>query len=634
MFILPPFDLADCDPVCHECVKIYNEKYARTTKKWDIPCRGIPKEILPAQILDSLSSSEKEKALAAMDPVYWAHLNFGWEPRWYQGLMLRCTSRRKVSRCGRQVGKSEALAIFTLYQLYTNKEFRIALIAPQKIHVDQIFERMGNFIRRNPALSNAIVRNVKAPNHQISLANGSTVLGLSAGGSGGESISVRGQPLQLLIFDEGDYLSGPDFDSAMATIINSPAVATVWLSSTPTGKRERFWKSCVTDPSYREFHFPSQVNPQWTEDLDKEFKFSMSQLAYLHEIRAEFAEQVEGVYQRKFIDIAKTDYKYSDMRPIPNWIYCVGVDWNDVQIGTRIIVVGRNPTNGKYRIVDKHTVSREGWNQVAAIQKIKEVNKLWRPTWIYVDQGFGGTQIEMLHYEGVRASQHANYGPNHPDAALRKIVKGYDFGSKIETHDLVTKEKIKKAAKVFLVENSVRRFEHEQLEFPDQDKELESQLLGYIVSRISQSGNPVYAAGNKEAGDHDIDALNLALVAFTLELTEIGSPHYTTKIGLIDSSLPATIEQVKRKKDEDNIFGIRIVKNERITRKKEMRSRAPMSGRDNLRGDWMQGKLPAAHCRVGSRKLWSYPGFSRDEPPPEKPSRGFSRPIPGRRSSI
>jgi len=403
----------------------------------------------------------------------------------------------------------------------------------------------------------------------------------------------------MLLFDEADYLSPNDINAALATIANFPN-ATVWMSSTPTGRREKFFDTCM-GTKYKEFYFPSHVNPNWTEEQDNFFKAELTEAGYDHEILAKFGEQEEGVYQHQFVEAAMSDYEYTDMHPMPGWIYMIGVDWNDMKIGTQIAVVGASATDKNMYLVDKAVVSREKWTQLAACNKIAEMNRRWNPSAIYVDQGYGTTQIEVLQKFGHE--QTIIHGPHHPNSRLRDIVKAYNFSSAIEVRDPFTKKKINKHAKSFLVENSVRRFEQGMFKFPETDTLYASQLRGYIIKSISVYGLPIFHAQDEKAGDHLLDAVNLALVAFTLEKSPFGKVSYSTDITVSGG------------------FGEKKEKIERAEKKEATSSRIDGLGVEQG-GSWQSSRqernLPVANTNstVDPTRIWSYPGFLRDLPPP------------------
>jgi hypothetical protein len=398
-----------------------------------------------------------------------------------------------------------------------------------------------------------------------------------------------------------DYLSPKDVDAALAIITNFPQ-ATVWMSSTPTGRREKFYECCHSD-LYREYHFPSSVNPNWTEKLDEYYRRELTEDGYKHEILADFAEQEEGVYKAKYVDAALDDtYTYAKVGPRAGWIYMIGVDWNDYKHGTAIMIVGYNPLNGMFYVVEKDIISSSEFTQLKACQRIAELNRMWSPDYIYVDKGYGSSQLEILHKFGFDAMVDKNKGPKHADGRLARIVKGYDFGSKIETYDLFTKQPINKPAKPYLIENSVRRFETLSIKFPEDDKNLRDSLLGYVVKSVSQAGAPTYVQQNERVGDHLLDALNLALVAFTLEKTEFGRPSYSIQLGFTgrigENDLANSVREGAASREE--------------AKPKESRSANLLNGSGAFSHD-----LPMANSSHDSSVgLWSWPDFMRDGPKP------------------
>ena len=637
-------DLKKCDGACHGCVTQYIKKHSlRKGEKFAVPCRGIPLEFIPPRVLDAMGV-DPEMALSMVDPVRWAAKFLDWHcldpdgKHWqrktedgslptglpsynadraaigkstfhrpYQAEMLRCTSKRKVCRIGRQAGKSEFLVVLMLYHIFTHENFKVVLIAPYQSQIDLIFKRLMEFINVSSTLSNSVARSVKAPQYQIELHNGSQITGFTAGTKSGNNAGAsRGQSAHLLVFDEADYLSSSDIDASLAIITNFPD-AQVVMSSTPTGKRDRFYEICKSK-TFREFHYSSYINPNWTDELDALFKEQLTQDGYKHEVLAEFGEQEEGVYQVKYVELAQEDYEYGHMTPHHNWMYMMGVDWNDIKIGTTIAVIGMNPSNGEFRLVDKYIMPRSERTQLLACQKIAELNRVWNPHAIYVDKGFGTTQIEVLHKYGLDSLK--TEGANSPNAKLRSIVKPYDFGSNIEITDLFTHQKAPKKAKPFLVENSVRRFETLSFKYPRSDSKFTKALLAYVVKRVSDSGMPVYESQDETVGDHFLDAVNLALVAFTLEKSEFVKPRYDNKI-----AFSAELGNILSGRGDGE-----------GSRAEDHKPQGSRTSNFYNPGSVLKGPtndLPAANtASTGNVKLWSWPGFGSDAPKPQVRSLG------------
>ncbi len=638
-------DLRKCDKSCENCVRQYIHKHRLTRgDKFEVKCDGIPTEFIPQHILAQVKG-DPELSLAMLDPVLWAARFLDWhclDPegkiwkrkhmdgslkdlppyneeqakagksifhRPYQAEMLRCSSRRKVFRIGRQSGKTECLCVAILFAIYTHTEFHVEVIAPYQAQIDLIFTRLMQLARSSSICQNSIKRHVKAPNYTIELHNDSKVTGFTAASrSGGDAGASRGQHANMLVFDEADYLNQADIDAALAVIINYPD-ASVWMSSTPTGKRQSFYRTCL-DPMFREFHYPSSVNPNWTPDLEQFFRSRLSAIGYDHEINANFGQEEEGVYQVKYVENAQTSsFTYASQKWNPGWVYNIGVDWNDVKIGTTFYVVGWNPGDTQFYLVDRQCVQKEGWNQIAACQKVQELNRIWRPRWIYVDHGFGHMQVEILHQMGRDAQRDPTRGPKHIDGRLARIVKAYEFGGSIEVRDPFTKQMVKKPAKPFLVESSVRLFESSAIRYPESDTELTKALLGYKVKRVNQSGVPVYEQGDAEAGDHFLDAMNLALVAFVLEESEFGKPKYDPYVAHAAHRFGDILEAKEAEQKQ---------KEGRVTQFAETNS--GQSQRSVMNTSNSSG-LPASHTsnRVDTNRIWSWPGFSADLPPPSRP---------------
>jgi hypothetical protein len=104
---------------------------------------------------------------------------------------------------------------------------------------------------------------------------------------------------------------------------------------------------------------------------------------------------------------------------------------------------------------------------------------------------------------------------------LLDILKKYDSGSSIKVLDPVSSEEVRKPAKPFMVNASIRLFEQGLIKVSSGDHTLEKQLRNYIVERITPTGTPVYGLQEPKVLDHRLDALNLAIVAFHLEFNDL-----------------------------------------------------------------------------------------------------------------
>ena len=476
-------------------------------------------------------SAEHQRQLhISKDPVVWAKQFLGAELRVYQILILRDPGLRKVLRAGRRLGKTFSLAIMLLHYSYTHKDGRSLVIAPMKTQVELIYQEILRIASKNEVVTNSITRKVTSPQFMIQFSNGSTIRFFTSGmKSGGKSDVARGQEAHLIVLDEMDYMHADDLDALYAmlqkTAEDQPDKVMIG-ASTPTGRRERFWEWCRS-PRFTEFWFPSYCNPYFSKEQEEEFREQYSPSGYRHEIEADWGEDSEGVYPRKFVDRAfiAPPWDYIPEITSARSFHTIGVDWDKYGAGTNIVVVETCAENyedhrfrGKSRICYREEIPRSEYTLTKAVDRIIELNRAFNPKHIYVDRGYGEVQVELLKKHGVE----------NPHSGLRDKVKGIGFGESIDVRDPYTKLMIKKEMKPFMVDNLRQFLEKERILIPESDEELYMQLISYVVIRTTQTGRPVFEAAGS-AMDHAHDALMLALLAITQNYGEFSQGNYATR---------------------------------------------------------------------------------------------------------
>ena len=437
-----------------------------------------------------------------------------------------CTSLMKVARCGRRTGKTICIVMLAMWMLATRDNFSILIVAPFESQVVKIFDEMEKFLNSSPELSNAVKRKTKSP-CRLEFMNGSKALGFCSGSkSAVGSDKIRGQDANYIILDEADYLDDGDIDAILAILASHPDCG-LWASSTPTGQHKKFYQFCVSkDLGFKEFWYISPEAPNWTDEVEQFFKTSVDSVTYDHEYNAEFGVQISGVFRNDLVDKSIRNYSLPKKQTAGSKT-CIGVDWNGQAIGTHIIVteaVLDQENNFKYVVLDKIVIRGGEFSQIAAVEKIIELDKTYNPEYIYVDAGFGQTQVEML----------KKYGKRTQGSKLYKKVVPYAMGSNIEIRDPVTKRKIKKPAKPFMVNNSVLQIEQDRIILPvsedtqilvDSSEEKESgtgqglvqQMRNFSIERISSTGLPTYSQNE----EHTLTAWMLSLAAFSLEMSDL-----------------------------------------------------------------------------------------------------------------
>lgn len=511
------------------------------------PVNNYYKKLLEQSGIDfsALSDDEAKEIIAAIDPVTWGEKYLlqkhgGWKPRCsndgfpYQAQMIRCKSKKITARAGRRIGKTVSLVVRILHKAYTwvdttgkKPDFKIVIFTPNQAQIDLIFRMMDIFIDNNPVLMEGIIPSAqgvkipqkKSPYYYIEFKSGVKISGFVSGSTG-----IRGQAADMLVMDEASFLTPDDTDAVGALLLENKQVE-MWVSSTPKGLKDWFYER-VHDPEYVSFHFPTdKFHPGWDAQLEAQFKRQLTNSGYKHEVLADFSADGEGVFQSPYIEATKRDYTYKGIVRDKKCTYGLGCDWNSAANGTQIKVIEYNPDTFRYRIVDSMAIHIEGWTQIKAVEAIRDANRKWRPKFIYVDDGYGATQLELLHALGAAAE------PGSADRFLTE-AKAVNFSSKIEVWDQHTQQKVKKPAKPFLVNNAVRVVENGLIDISREDEMLIKQMEGYVLDGVSPSNVPRYKADPKH-GDHELDAMMIALLGFTIEFSSLGNPIASSAVSMV-----------------------------------------------------------------------------------------------------
>ena len=476
-----------------------------------------------------ITAEQQRQLHLAKDPCVWAREFLDARTRVYQTLILRDPSLRKVLRAGRRLGKTFSMAVYLLHYSYTHKDGRCLVIAPMKSHVELIYQEIVRLASKNEIVLNSITRKVTSPQFMIQFSNGSTIRFFTSGmRSGGKSDVARGQEAHVIVHDEMDYMHADDLDALYAmlqkTAEDQPDKVLIG-ASTPTGRRERFWEWCRS-PRFKEFWFPSYCNPYFSKEQEDEFREQYSEVGYRHEIEADWGEDAEGVYPRKFIDMAYMDpgWRYQPEMQSARSFFTIGVDWDKYGAGTNILVLEVCAHNyeeerfrNKVRVAYREEIERSEYTLTKAVSRIVELNDIFQPKHIYVDRGYGEVQVELLH----------KYGVENPISGLKTKVKGVSFSETIDIRDPYTKQLVKKEIKPYMVDNLRQYLEKEAILFPAEDDELYVQLISYIVLRTTQTGRPVFEAGGS-AVDHAHDALILALLSITENYSDLHKAKFAS----------------------------------------------------------------------------------------------------------
>jgi replicative DNA helicase len=271
-----------------------------------------------------------------------------------------------------------------------------------------------------------------------------------------------------------------------------------------------FWKLCTDkEMGWKEFYYPTMVNPEWSPRMEKELRGMFSEVAYQHEVLAEFGEETVGVFNKDFIDRARHDYTYREATPYKAH-RIVGVDWDKYGDATQIVITEYNPSaneQGVFQIINRIEIPKSQFTLDNGVRKIIELNETYDPDFIYVDRGYGEYQVETLH----------KYGLAHKETNLAEKVKGISFSEYLDVRDPFTKVVERKPVKPFMVNQTSLLLERDRIWLNDNDDMVWKQMENYQVIRKTVSGQPVFTSG----WEHSLDAFMLSILGFVLNMPEL-----------------------------------------------------------------------------------------------------------------
>ena len=409
-------------------------------------------------------------------------------------------------------GKSYAIIMELMYKIaLAEKPLSILVAAPMVTMIDeisQVFVELSNLID----IPDFIQSKKSSPILEITFFNGSILKGITAADDGK---SARGKKADVIWIDEVDFVPTKALDAIRAIQLDNPNVELIY-TSTPIGEGNLF--NFANQRITKEFHYPTFTRPDYTDEMHSSTE-ALSAIAYAQEILAIYGLDEAGVFPIRFIDMAY-DYYIKDcynedfvLNNRDRFILIIGVDWNHDNNGTRIVVLGHDRVYSKFFIVEKQRISKIKMTQTLAVQTIVELNRKYNCDHIICDEGFGIAQVSMLRLKGEE--QYGKVPPNHPDIKLVDTV-AVSFGSSLEITDPVKHQTIKKNTKQYIVENAQKVLENNQLALDDlKDDEVILQMKNYHIARTGLRGN-IYKPKDKKIGDHDLDALMLALYGFDM----------------------------------------------------------------------------------------------------------------------
>ncbi len=545
-------------------------------------------------ISDPFTAEELHYLTILHNPKFWAAETLKWFARDYQESMLEemAESKRTVLRLGRRLGKTETMCIMILWHAFAQpnkgpneEQYDILIIAPYETQVDLIFKRLTQLID-----SSSDIKPSRDVHHCIELPNGSVITGLTAGSkSGTGAANTRGQRADLIVLDECDYMGEAEITNIMNIRNEAPERIKMIVASTPSGKRESYYKWCTratksysydedatskagrvkykikladyktkADGTYElnsngdkmrdgngwtTIHAPSTVNPELLKinpdtglTYLEELRLDLTEMRFIQEVLAEFGESISGVFLKKHIDIAiesgrqlQLEYVTKGSQREKRGPRILGVDWDKKKADTNMVGVEWDEENQKFIPFFRRSIPRGDFTYTNAVNEIKEAHYQFDFDYMMIDAGHGEYQLEQLKIWGEKYQK-----------GFGKRIERINLSEKIKVFDPISKKMEKKHIKPFMVNNAVLIFERELMALNPRDKETISQFESYEVKSWGVDGRPTYTDEN----EHILDCIVFALFGFTKHYDDILKVNKSHRISMITKPLDRVNDNV------------------------------------------------------------------------------------------
>ena len=303
---------------------------------------------------------------------------------------------------GRQVGKSQIIAIKTAEYIANNPNKSVLIISVTEEQAENMLQKIMLFLTDN--YPKMISKGKKKPTrHKVFLTNGASAMTKAVGQYG---LGALGLTKDIIVPDECAYLPESIWQSITPMLLTTGG--SLWLLSTPNTKEGYFYEAYTNpDMGFKTFHVSSEevaakrVEPQRTfmlNYLERE-KGRMTKLQYAQQYLAQFLEELNQMFPDKII---KDCQKLTRTQTInPEGEYYLGVDV--ARMGgdetTFEIVEKRNDRLlHREHIVTKHTLTTETTERILNLNATYNFNK------IYIDDGGLGVAVfdQLLHEEATK----------------------------------------------------------------------------------------------------------------------------------------------------------------------------------------------------------------------------------------
>jgi Terminase-like family. len=223
---------------------------------------------------------------------------FGFETDEVQARVLSTASKRGLLNCTRQWGKSTITAAKAVHQACTEAGSLTLVVSVGGRQSGEFVRKAARFVRRLGLQPKGDGDNEIS----IEFPNKSRIVGLP-----GNEATARGfSAVSLLLVDEAARVDD-DLYKAIRPML-AVSGGSLWLMSTPNGKKGFFWEAWEHGgPEWERIQVTAPECPRITEEFLEEEMRNMGEHWFRQEYLCEFVDAVSGVFDRDLVERAISD---------------------------------------------------------------------------------------------------------------------------------------------------------------------------------------------------------------------------------------------------------------------------------------------------------------------------------------
>jgi hypothetical protein len=212
--------------------------------------------------------------------------------------MLSTASKRGLLNCTRQWGKSTIAAAKAVHQAWTEAGSLTLVVSPSGRQSGEFVRKASKFARRLGVTPKGDGDNAIS----LEFPNKARIVGLP-----GNEATTRGfSAVSLLLVDEAAWVKD-DLYRAIRPML-AVSGGSLWLMSTPDGKKGFFWEAWEHGgPEWERIQVPATACPRITLEFLEEERRNLGEAWYRQEYLCEFVDSVSGVFDRDLVERAMSD---------------------------------------------------------------------------------------------------------------------------------------------------------------------------------------------------------------------------------------------------------------------------------------------------------------------------------------